>query len=49
LTDGLRHLEEIQQMQRLAARLVDVPVDKVIAGRLWYAACAEMAADALRG
>ena len=49
LTDGLRHLQEIQQMQRLAARLVDVPVDKVIAGRLWYAACAEMAADALRG
>jgi glycosyltransferase involved in cell wall biosynthesis len=42
-TDGFRHLREIQQMQRLAATLVDLPPDRVIAARLWYAAWAEVA------
>lgn len=47
--DGFRHLEEIQQMQRLASQVVEIPIDKVIAGRLWWAACAEMAISDLQG
>jgi hypothetical protein len=35
-------------MQRLAAGLVDVPMEKTIAARLWYAACAEMAIAAMQ-
>lgn len=45
--DLIDHVREIQRMQRLAAELVEVPPDRAVAARLWYAAWAEMAISAL--